>query len=100
MFGETAALLWTSAKDFLDEFSGVHAAGLSCLVLLEVCFVSALLVSATAAAFCSSPIEELCEKDQVCNHSRLFDVRLVYFLLMFLAGAALNCKEFLSIPLV
>mmetsp|Transcript_11701 Transcript_11701/g.31751 ORF Transcript_11701/g.31751 Transcript_11701/m.31751 type:complete len:94 (-) Transcript_11701:284-565(-) len=93
MFGGTAALAW--ARDLLSEISRVHTAG-SCLVVLEVCFVGLLLVVATAAAFSLPPIEE-----QLCERGLgLFDERLVYFVLMFLAGAALNCREFFSIPLL
>mmetsp|Transcript_88347 Transcript_88347/g.230243 ORF Transcript_88347/g.230243 Transcript_88347/m.230243 type:complete len:85 (-) Transcript_88347:321-575(-) len=78
----------------------IHIAKFYHLVLLEAFFMIALPVTATAAAFGSSPIEALCDQGQVCSYSIFVDVRPVPFALMFLAGALLNCKQFLSVPLV
>ncbi|CAK0836437.1 unnamed protein product [Prorocentrum cordatum] len=97
---EAAALLRASAEGLVGELRGVHAAGLRCLLLVEVYLAGAMLAFATAAALGPSPVEVACERGQPCDSSMHVDVRLVCFLLMFLAGAVLNCKAFLGVPLL
>lgn len=74
-------------------------AGMAAFALVQALCVATTALVAFAIVAGAPDAHESTDGEDTCTVDSVVDMRVVYFALMFFAGAALNCKEFLSMPL-